>query len=582
MKKKLLLLFALSAFGMMISQSAKAQVALPISVFDSMSVYCNLPANVYFYVNGSQAGPYLPTDSVTMDVAFGDGTSSTTKLPLYQGGSYYWGIIEHTYNLPGQFSVQFMVTWPDNDVDTLVYGPVYIGPCGNIEGTVFVDDNADCIFNTGDTFIPYASIVVTDQGGATYLYSFADSAGHYSIGLPLGVNFNISVSSYMLSNVTVSCPSGGSYAAVATGTTQNLDFGITCNNQYDLEVNLHGWRFRPGFVGWLNTSVYNNSCYPANNASSVLNLDPLVSYSSDYWGIPSSSVVGQDVNWTNLSAGWWGLSHHAGTEIYTPLSAQIGDSVCFTYSASPTLNDADPSNNTMTKCYVVSNSWDPNAKEVYPQGLGPQGYVPQNTNFEYTIHFQNTGTDTAYNISVVDTIDVDLDFSTLVVTGSSHPMTINVIDNHIMKFNFYNIMLPDSGANMAGSEGFVTYKVKAKPNAIAGTEWKNTAYIYFDFNEAIITNTTLNTLDMTTGIENMANLNLQLSPNPANDNVLVNFEQQFTGKLVITDITGRIVKDINVNNASKFNLNTSDLSNGSYQITTIGNMNSNAKIQVMH
>lgn len=582
MKKKLLLLFALAAFGIMLSNKAKAQLALPISVFDSLSVYCTLPANVYFYVNGSQAGPYLSTDSVTMDVAFGDGTSSTTKLPLYQGGSYYWGIIEHTYNLPGQFSVQFMVTWPDNDVDTLVYGPVYIGPCGNIEGTVFVDDNADCIFNTGDSFIPYASIVVTDQGGNSYAYSYADSAGHYSIDLPLGINFNIGVSSYLLSTATVSCPSGGSYAAVPTGSTQTLDFGITCNSQFDLEVNLHGWRFRPGFVGWLNTSVYNNSCYPASNASAVLNLDPLVSFSSDYWGVPSSSVVGQDVNWSNLTAGYWGLSHHAGTEIYTPLSAQIGDSVCFTYSASPTLNDADPSNNTMTKCYTVSNSWDPNAKEVYPQGIGPQGFVPQNTNFEYTIHFQNTGTDTAYNISVVDTIDVDLDFSTLVVTGSSHPMTIDVIDNHIMKFNFYNIMLPDSGADLAGSEGFINYKVKAKPNAVAGTEWKNTAYIYFDFNEAIITNTTLNTLDMTTGIENATALNMQLSPNPANDNVTINFEQQFSGKLVITDITGRIVKDVAVNNATKFNVNISDLSNGSYQISAVGNLNSIAKIQVMH
>ena len=143
-------------------------------------------------------------------------------------------------------------------------------------------------------------------------------------------------------------------------------------------------------------------------------------------------------------------------------------------------------------------------------------------------------------------------------------------------------MLPDSGADLIGSEGYVTYKVKAKPNAVAGTEWKNTAYIYFDFNEAIITNTTLNTLDMTTGVEANSFASMQLSPNPANEQLTVNFENPFAGNLVITDIAGRVVKLIPVNNAVKVNINTLDLSNGLYQLSTQGNLNSVAKIQVLH
>lgn len=572
---------AVIAFGSFL-KTLKAQGTQPISVFDSLGVYCSAPATIYYYVSGSQLGPYLSTDSVTMDVSFGDGTSSSTRIPIYQSGNFYWGIIEHTYNLPGLFTSMFVVTWPDNDMDTLIYGPVYIGPCGNIDGTVFVDDNADCIYNTGETFIPYTSIVVTDQGGNIYAYSYTDSAGHYSLDLPLGLTFNIGVSSYLLSTATISCPTGGTYSTVPTGTTQNLNFGITCSNQFDLEANLHGWRFRPGFVGWINTSVLNNSCYPVNNGDATLNLDPLVTYSADHWGAPSSSVVGQDVNWTNIMVGFWGTSHNASTEVFTPLTAQIGDTVCFTYTANPTIGDVNPLNNTITKCYAVSNSWDPNAKDVYPKGTGAQGYVPQNTNFEYTVHFQNTGTDTAYNVSIVDTIDLDLDFSSLIITGSSHPMTIDVIDNHILKFNFYNIMLPDSGTNLPGSEGFVTYKVKAKPNAAVGTEWKNTAYIYFDFNEAIITNTTVNTLELLTGIEEKTASTLSLAPNPANDQVMVNFDNSYTGSLIITDVAGRVVKQIQVNNTNKVTLNTADLSNGFYQLSTLGNSNTVAKLQVIH
>lgn len=581
MKKKLLLLITLFAVGNLLTKTAKAQIATPISVFDSLNVYCSLPANVYFYTNGSQFGPYLATDSVTMDVAFGDGTSSSTRLPLYQGGSYYWGIIQHTYTLPGQFTVQFMVTWPDNDVDTLIYGPIFIGPCGNIDGTVYIDDNADCTYNAGETFIPYTGIVVTDQSGNNYTYAYTDSVGHYSVDLPLGTNFNITVSSYLLNTASVDCPIGGSYAVVPSGTTQSFNFGITCSNQFDLQATMYGWRFRPGFTGWINTYISNNSCYPANNASATLNLATLVSYSADHWGAPSNSVVGQDVNWTNIAANFWGNSHYASTEIFTPLTAQIGDSVCFTLTANPTLNDAEPTNNAVTQCYVVSNSWDPNAKEVSPAGIGAQGYVPQNTNFTYTVHFQNTGTDTAYNVSVLDTIDVDLDFNSLVIVGSSHQMTVDVIDNHILKFNFYNIMLPDSGTNLPGSEGYIIYKIKAKPNAIIGTEWKNTAYIYFDFNEAIITNTTVNTLELLTGIEQTSQSTITVAPNPANDLVTVNFENNYTGSLIITDVTGRMVKQVQVNNTNRVHINTSDLSNGFYLLSMNGK-NTVSKLQILH
>lgn len=582
MKKKLFLFLSVFVLCQAFTKSTKAQGAFPISVFDSLNVYCTLPASVYYYVSGVGAGPYQLTDSVTMDVAFGDGTNASTRLPLYQGGSYYWGMIQHTYNMPGQFMVQFVVTWPDNTTDSLVYGPVYIGPCGNVEGTVYIDDNADCTYNSGETYVPYTGIVVTDQTGNYYAYGYTDSVGHYSIGLPLGSNFDMTVSSYLLNTASVDCPVGGSYAIVPSGTTQTFDFGITCTNQFDLEATMYGWRFRPGFTGWINTFVTNNSCYPANGASAVLNLDAQVSYSADHWGVPSTSVVGQDVSWTNINASYWGNSHYASTEIFTPLSAQIGDTVCFTYTASPTINDTDPTNNTATHCYVVSNSWDPNAKEVSPLGTGAQGYVPQNTEFTYTIHFQNTGTDTAYNISVLDTIDLDLDFNSLHIVASSHQMSIDVIDNHILKFNFYNIMLPDSGTNLAGSEGYIIYKIKAKPNAAIGTEWKNTAYIYFDFNEAIITNTTLNTLEVLTGVEQIAASSMIVAPNPANEIVQVNFSSVYTGGILITDVSGRLVKQVQVNSANKVSISTADLSNGFYQLSTVGNNGSVTKLQVIH
>ena len=57
-------------------------------------------------------------------------------------------------------------------------------------------------------------------------------------------------------------------------------------------------------------------------------------------------------------------------------------------------------------------------------------------------------------------------------------------------------MLPDTGADFLGSQGFVKYKVNLKPNLPIGTQIFNTARIYFDQNSAIVTNTKIHTLEL--------------------------------------------------------------------------------------
>ena len=64
----------------------------------------------------------------------------------------------------------------------------------------------------------------------------------------------------------------------------------------------------------------------------------------------------------------------------------------------------------------------------------------------------------------------------------------------MVEFNFDNILLPDSIVNEPGSHGYVKYGIKANAGLADFTAVQNTANIYFDFNPAIITNTTSNTL----------------------------------------------------------------------------------------
>jgi uncharacterized repeat protein (TIGR01451 family) len=131
-------------------------------------------------------------------------------------------------------------------------------------------------------------------------------------------------------------------------------------------------------------------------------------------------------------------------------------------------------------------------KEVYPVNVLP-GYDDW---FTYTIHFQNTGNAPAFNIRLRDTLDANLDINSFEVRGYSHPAQIS-LNGNILTVRFNNIMLPDSTTDYEGSMGYFQYRLKPLPNLPNGTQIENTAYIYFDYNAPIVTNTTQNNFDMT-------------------------------------------------------------------------------------
>ena len=156
------------------------------------------------------------------------------------------------------------------------------------------------------------------------------------------------------------------------------------------------------------------------------------------------------------------------------------------------LNDADPFVD--TDCRENTSSFDPNDKTGFPTGYGQQHFIEANTDIEYLIRFQNTGTDTAFTVVIRDTLSIHLDATTIQMGGSSHPMRYELYGNGILKFVFDDIMLPDSNVNEPASHGFVKFRIRQKRDLPTGIVIKNSAAIYFDFNEPIITNTTDHTI----------------------------------------------------------------------------------------
>lgn len=143
---------------------------------------------------------------------------------------------------------------------------------------------------------------------------------------------------------------------------------------------------------------------------------------------------------------------------------------------------------------VVLCSFDPNDKQVTPAGIGNANYTLMNEELIYTIRFQNTGNDTAFTVVVRDTLALNLDWNTFRPITSSHPMEVLRYNNGLVTFTFNNINLLDSTANEAASHGFIMYAIRPQTNLPDATNIANTAYIYFDQNEAVVTNTTQNML----------------------------------------------------------------------------------------
>lgn len=548
MKKQILLTALMAIFICLLSFQKGMTQTNTVQLYyagdsTSQNYYCSVPATVLFLVYGTTGYYNPPLDSIQMYVNFGDGTDSLyyTQLDTNSQG-YIWSTFNHVYTTPGSFSCQFIATAPDGAADTIVNNNAIVisNSCGNISGTVYLDANGNCIQDAGEVGIPYSFIEITDAG-LNVSYVCTDSIGQYSLNVPTVGTYTITYNDMgYYSGYTVICPSSGEYN-VTTVPSSGLDFALDCPNGFDLIGDLWGWGFRPGFTGYIWADVFNTGCYPVSGQVKLV-IDPLLTYVNAY---PApDNIIGDTLIWnyTNLnSTGYYNWDGYY-VEVTTSLSANIGDTVCNLIIAEPITDDVNPVNNIMNSCDPVLNSWDPNEKDV-DQGKGSLGYVAPNTDLTYTVHFQNTGNAVAHNIYILDTLDSDLNPASIIITGSSHPVTFTYGDGNTMRFEFNNIMLPDSGSDFAGSNGYVRYIIGQKLNLPELTEITNTANIYFDFNPAIITNQTLNTVSTAVGINDSYDTEtLSIYPVPADKILSLNIPSSVDHALLqIRDLEGRVI-----------------------------------------
>jgi len=180
-------------------------------------------------------------------------------------------------------------------------------------------------------------------------------------------------------------------------------------------------------------------------------------------------------------------------------------------------------------CVQNIGSFDPNDKQGFPLGVTQAHWVPRDQRMEYLIRFQNTGTDTAFTVMILDQLDPQFNAATIRPGVSSHAYRFELLPERKMQFIFPNIMLPDSNVNEPLSHGFVRFSVDPVPGLANETVIANSDAIYFDFNQPIVTNTTLHTFGeqyLPVGVEGIHQglLNVRIWPNPAQDYTIVDLQ----------------------------------------------------------
>lgn len=206
----------------------------------------------------------------------------------------------------------------------------------------------------------------------------------------------------------------------------------------------------------------------------------------------------------------------------------------------------DPTGAQDIECLPIIGAFDPNDKTGIPLGVTNANLILKNTDIEYLVRFQNTGNDTAFTVVVRDTLSPNLDAKTIRLGTSSHAFELQIENENVLVFNFNNIQLVDSFKNEAASHGYFKYKISQKPDLADGTVILNSAAIYFDFNEPVITNTTLHRIGhvphVTISTSNLpVKYSLQVFPNPLDNSLALTTETEMPlgTNWVLYDFSGK-------------------------------------------
>jgi len=443
----------------------------------------------------------------------------------------------------------------------------------NNSETILAGDFSDYTFFVGEDSIPLPWVGHSDyflikylQEGCSAAFLIVDSIQHmtcsspgyasvYYDGIPPYLYLWNTVPPQDSSYTIINYP--GVYKATIIDSSEcEVERWVPINGplypgNFDLNESILHTDFRPGHQSLIVIDAYNDGCIPVDGTVRLI-LDTLLIY-QDATTEPDI-ISGDTLIWNFESLAY--DSTHIFSEIHCDIApgALLLDTINLVIVTEPIIGDIDSTNNIKFCNSGLVNSFDPNCKQVLPQGEGPGGRVRSNLTMSYLIQFQNIGTADAIDIYILDTLDSDLDISSFRMISASHSYTVEFESDHVVKFTFDNIHLPDSASDETNSHGFITYEIRQLPDLVEETEISNSAAIFFDYNQPVITNMVINTIDYDApnNVDETQQNEIRVYPNPASDFIQLNNFMPFS-RMQVFDMYGHEL-------ISKLNQNRLDIS----------------------
>ena len=420
---------------------------------------------------------------------------------------------------------------------------------------MFVDANSNNVQDTGEVLLPNKK--VTEQ--STGRFAFAEQYANYHVSVLDSGSYSVSPSLlYYYNAVPVS---HSAYFSGIQQTDSLNDFAFQpagVFNDVCVTITPLG-AFRAGF----------NASYMINyeNVGTTIVTPTIKLFQSTTLSYVSSTVTPAIANTDSVVWSLPALNPFQSGNIVVTLNvnaaAVIGSNIYSQCIIEPIVNDYNVYCNFANAASIVTGSFDPNDILVSEDTLTTTQLATQPF-LDYTLRFQNTGNDTAFSVKVINPIDTNkFELSSFEFVNASHPVNLNWVNyNSNMEFTFENILLPDSNINEPLSHGFVHYRLQPKTTLLAGDSITNNAYIYFDFNAPVATNTAVTQIVLPTSILNIEHsiFNLKVFPNPANDLLTLTLSKKEA-------TTACTIKIFDVLGKEVFSKQNASFKNGSYSLS---------------
>ena len=468
--------------------------------------------------------------------------------------------------LSGIYTVTITNSWAPNCDTVFTLNITDLGTnCGLLSGRVYLDSTNNCLSDSAEPGLPYQLIRFTPGP----YYTFSDTIGNYNAWLPFD---NYTVETINDPHFTNVCRATGVNLTLANDTISGVDIGDSTGTDLDLSIHMVSSSARPGNNFTLYIHAINHSYIPASNPEAIIDYGSVLTFLNA--SVPFTNTGTSQVTLTLPSIGSFS-SCVANLNFSIPANPGLIGSLL---SNMVTLNANQPepnqSNNADVLNQIITGSYDPNEKSVWPAADPLHHYfLSTDSIFRYTIRFQNTGNDTAFKVVLVDSLNPYLDITSFQFLGSSHPCKWELTGRNILQVHYTSINLPDSNINEPASHGLFSFSIKPSASlqsVVLPYVLENRAAIYFDINPSVITDPAFNTIELNVGISKNDQQNCFVLTNPAHEYISIHCgDLSKIDHLQIIDLLGRQKKSF-ILNSTVTNIPLDNMESGVYLVRVYG------------